>query len=67
MARSWYKLQNFDLCPLSVTLTFDRESWIMYVSCLHTIVNNSTKYHEDTKITCKDMAMTRYKIQNTDF
>ena len=66
MARTRYKLQNFDLWPLSVTLTFDIESWVLYATRLHIIVNISTKYHEDTTITCEVMARTRYKLQNFD-
>ena len=66
MARIRYKLQNVDLWLLSVTLTFDRESWILYVTRLHIIVNIPTKYHEYTFITCYVIAQTMYKLQNFD-
>ena len=62
MAQTRYKLQNFDLWPLSVTLTFDIESWVLYATRLHIRVNISTKYHEDATITCK-LCRTRYKLQ----
>ena len=67
MVRSRYRLQNFDLWPLGVTLTFDKESWVLYVTCLHVRANISTKYHEDITITCKVKAQTRSKLQNVYF
>ena len=61
-----YKWSIFDLWPLSMTLTFDIESWVLYATCLLIRMNISTKYHEDTTITCEVMAQTRYKLQNYD-
>ena len=58
-ARTRYKLHNFDLWPLSVTLTFDIESWVLYATRLLMMLNISTKYHEDTTITCEVTARTR--------
>ena len=58
------KILTFDL--LSVTFTFDIESWVLYATRLHTIVNISTKYHEDTLKICEVMTRTRYKLQNFD-
>ena len=56
------RLHIFDLWPLSVTLTFDIESWVLYATRLHNMVNISTKFHEDTTITYEVMARTRHKL-----
>ena len=56
MAQTKYKLQNYDHWPLSVTLTFDIESWVLYLTHLHITVNISNKYHKDTTIVCEVMA-----------
>ena len=58
-ARTRYKLYNFDLWPLSVTLTFDIESCVLYAIRILMMLNISTKYHEDTSITCEVIARTR--------
>ena len=39
MAQTRFKLQKFYLWPLSVTLTFDIESWMLYATHLHIKVN----------------------------
>ena len=61
MARVRYTLQKNYLWPLSVTLTFDIESWVLYATGLLMMLNISTKYHGDTTITCEVTARTRYK------
>ena len=66
MTQTSYKLHNFDLWPLRVTLTFDIELWVLYVTRLHIKVNISTNYHEDTTITPEVMGRTRYKLHNFD-
>ena len=60
--RTSHKLHIFDLWLLSVTLTFDIESWVLYATRLHNMVNISTKFHEDTTITYEVMARTRHKL-----
>ena len=65
-ARTRYKLHNFDLWPLSVTLTFEIESWVLFVTRLLMMLNNYTKYYEATTITCEVTARTRYKLHNFD-
>ena len=62
MTQTRHKLHIFDLWTLSVTLTFDLESWVLYVTCLHNMGNISTKFHEDTTITYEVMAQTRHKL-----
>ena len=57
-ARTRYKWPYFDLWPLSVTLTFDIESWVLYATRLLMMLNISTKYHGDTTITCEVTART---------
>ena len=66
MAQTKHKLQIFDLWPLSVTFTFDKESWVLYVTNLHSMVNIYTKFYEDTTITYWVMARRRHKLQNFD-
>ena len=66
MARTSHKLHIFDLWPLSVTLTFDIESWVLYATRLHNMVNISTKFHEDTTITYEVMARTSHKLHIFD-
>ena len=66
MVRTRHKLHIFDLWPLSVTLTFDIESWVLYATRLHNMVNISTKFHEDTTITYEVMARTRHKLHIFD-
>ena len=66
MAQTRFKLQKYDHWPLSVTLTFDIESWVRYLTHLHITVNISNKYHEDTTIICEVMAWKKYKLQNFD-
>ena len=61
MAQTRYKLQNYDLLPPMVTLTFDIDSWILCATHLHIIVNIFKKYHEDN-----NMTWTRYKLQNVE-
>ena len=56
----WYN-KNW---PLSLTSTFNLESWMLYAATrLHIKVNISTKYYEDTLINCEVMARTMYKLQ----
>ena len=59
MTRTGYQLHIFNLRPLSMTFTFDKESWVLYATRLLTRVNISTKYYEDTTITCGITARTR--------
>ena len=66
MARTRHKLQIFDLLPLSVTLTFDIESWVLYVTRLQNMVNISTKFYENTTITYEAMARTSHKLHIFD-
>ena len=54
------------LTSLSVTVTFDIELWVLYLTHLHIIRNIFTKYHEDTTIACEVMAWTMYKLPSFD-
>ena len=44
MAQTKYKLQKFDLWPLSVTLTFDTESWILYATHGYILKSTYTRH-----------------------
>ena len=50
MARTRQKLHVFELLLLSVTLNFDIQSWVFYMTLLHIMINFSTKFYEDTTI-----------------
>ena len=56
----------FYLWPLSLTLTFYIESWVLYATRLHSMVNISTKFNEDSTITYRVMAWTRHKLYSFD-
>ena len=53
MAQTTYKLQSYDLWPLSVSLTFDIESLVLYLTHLNIRLNTSNKYHEDATVICE--------------
>ena len=57
-------LTSFDPWPQTVALTFDIETYVF--TCLLVKVNISTKYYDNTTITCEVMAKTRYKLQSFD-
>ena len=60
MARTRHKLHIFDLWPLSMTLTFDIESWVLYATSLLIIIKFLTKLYENaTTITFEVTARTR--------
>ena len=58
IARTRHKLNIFDLWPLSVTLTFDIESWVLYATCLLIIINILTKLYDNAAITFEVTART---------
>ena len=63
MARTRYELQYFDLWSLSINLTFDIESWVLYATRLLNLLNISTKLYESTttiwEVTARAMSVGR--------
>ena len=66
MGRTRHKLHIFYLWPVSVTLTFNIASWVLYATRLHSKVNLSTKFYEETTITYEVMTRTRQKLHIFD-
>ena len=62
MARTSQKMPILDLWPLSVTLTFNIGSCVLYATRLLMTLNNLTKFYEDTTITYQVMARTSHKM-----
>ena len=62
MARTSFKMPVFDICPLSVTLTFNIGPWVLYATRLHMTLDIFTKFYEDTTITYQVMARISFKM-----
>ena len=61
MARTSQKMHIFDLWPPSMTLTFTKGSWVLYMTYRHMTLNNLTKFYKDTTITYQIMARSNQK------
>ena len=62
MAWTSQKMPIFDNWPLTVTLTFDIGSRVLYATHLLMTLNNLTKFYEVTTITYQVMARTSHKM-----
>ena len=58
-AQTRQKLHILYLLPVSVTLTFDIGSWVLYATHILITINILTKLYENATITCDVIARTR--------
>ena len=63
MAHKLQKSLKFDLWPLIVTLTFDIESWLLYIPQILNMLNKYTKLYENTTVTFEVTPVTRSDVE----